>query len=244
MKTIKEINLLRISEYINVCRDYFSKNNFFEQTLYSTVPYAVTNTDSFQLKNNLFLRHFPEPEIWIAQEKSDKFFWIGSLFRNEKEITKIHNYEFKIVDFYVKDASTKEIVNLFFELLCSIEKSLSLTGLSKLEITFITFEDFSAGKFVRTGKHWLVVTNYPKEESFYDAISEDQKTTSKFEIMFVNSGEVTEIAAAGVIGKNLNEVRTIIDANNSLGFSENVYAKNFIGLGFGVERLIYLYELK
>ena len=244
MKTIKEINLLKISEYINVCRDYFLKNNFFEQTLYSTVPYAVTNADSFQLKNNLFLRYFSEPEIWIAQEQSDKFFWIGSLFRNEKEITKIHNYEFKILDFYIKNASTKEIVNLFFELLRSIEKSLSLTELSKLEISFVTYENFNAGKFDRTGKRWLVVTNYPKEESFYDMISEDQKTTSKFEIMFVNSGEIAEIAAAGVIGKNLNETRTIIDTNNSLGFSEDVYVKNFTGLGFGVERLIYLYESK
>lgn len=244
MKAIKEINLLRISEYINVCRDYFSKNNFFEQTLYSSVPYAVTNTDSFQLKNNLFLRYFPEPEIWVAQETSDKFFWIGSLFRNEKEITKIHNYEFKIVDFYIKDASTKEIVNLFFELLRSIEKTLGLAGLSKLEIIFITYENFNAGKFDHSGKHWLIVTDYPKEESFYDAISENQKTTSKFEIMFVNSGEITEIATAGIIGKNLNPTRTIINTDDSFGFSENVYAKNFIGLGFGVERLIYLYELK
>jgi|SRR3989344_4802251 len=240
MKTIKEINLVKLSAHINAFRDYFLHNDFFEQTLYSTVPYVVTNTDSFKLKDNLFLRYFPEPEIWVAQEQSEKFFWIGSLFRDEKEITKIHNYEFKIVDFYIKDSSMEKIVAVFFESLRFIESSLSLSGLSKLETIFITHDDFNAGKFDHVGKRWLVVTNYPKEESFYDAVSEDKKTTSKFEIMFINAGEITEIAAAGVIGENLNKTKIIIDTKTI--FQENIFTKNFIGLGFGVERLIYLYE--
>ena len=230
MKTIKEINLIKLSAYINAFRDYFLRNDFFEQTLYSTVPYVVTNTDSFKLKNNLFLRYFPEPGIWATQEQPKNFFWIGSLFRDEKEITKIHSYEFKIVDFYIKDSSMEKIVNVFFESLRFIENSLGLNGLSKLETIFITHDNFNADKFDRTGKHWLIVTNYPKEESFYDAISEDKKTTSKFEIMFVKDGEVTEVAAAGVIGENLNRTKVIIDIKTI--FQENIFTKNFIGLGF------------
>src|SRR3989344_8766769 len=240
MKTIKEINLVKLSVYINAFRDYFLHNDFFEQTLYSTVPYVVTNTDSFKLKNNLFLRYFPEPGIWATQEQPKNFFWIGSLFRDEKEITKIHSYEFKIVDFYIKDSSMEKIVDVFFKSLRSVENSLSLSGLSKLETIFITHDNFDAGKFDHTGKRWLVVTNYPKGESFYDTISEDNKTTSKFEIMFINAGEVTEIAAAGIIGKNLNKTKVITDTQTI--FQENIFTKNFIGLGFGVERLIYLYE--
>jgi len=240
MKTIKEINLCKLSAYINAFRDYFLHNDFFEQTLYSTVPYIVTNTDSFQLKNDLFLRHFPEPEIWGAQEQSEKFFWIGSLFRNEKEITKIHTYEFKLIDFYIKGSSMEKIVDVFFESLRSIENSLGLNGLSKLETIFIKYDDFNAGKFNHDRKCWLVVTNYPKEESFYDAASEDKKTTSKFEIMFINAGEITEIVAAGVVGENLNKTKVITDTKTI--FQENIFTKNFIGLGFGVERLIYLYE--
>jgi aspartyl/asparaginyl-tRNA synthetase len=241
MKGIKETNLVELSNYLNAFRSYFASNGFFEQTLYSTVPYAVTNTETFKLKEGVFLRHFPEPEIWVAAEQSDKFFWIGSLFRNEKKLTKIHSYEFKIVDFYIKGATMKDIVRVFFESLDALEHKLSLGKLSKMDVKYISYEDFDQGKFDKSGRYWAIITDYPKDESFYDAPSKDSEKTSKFEVMFVDSGNVTEIAAAGIIGENLNSLRKI-DETKDLGFSKEIYAENFIGLGFGVERLMYLYK--
>jgi len=241
MNTVRDIDLVELSKYLNAFRAYFAENGYFEQTLYSAVKYAVTNTDVFKLKQDLFLRCFPEPEIWVAAKQSDKFFWIGSLFRDEKELTNIHTYEFKIVDFYIKGGTMKGILDVFLQSLAALEKMLSLPELSKREVKYVTYKNFEHGNFERSRSCWLVVTDYPPQESFYDAPSKASSMTSKFEVMSIDSGKVTEIAAAGVIGENLNSIRQI-KTTEDFEFSKEIYDENFIGLGFGVERLMYLYK--
>lgn len=113
MKSIREIETLTLSQFINVLREFFLKNGFFEHTLYSTNNYEITNTDSFKLNKNLFLRYGTEPAIWQIGNKIDNFFWIGSLFRFEPRLSKVHNYEFKLLDFYIKNGSTKKLLDIF-----------------------------------------------------------------------------------------------------------------------------------
>jgi len=55
------------------------------------------------------------------------------------------------------------------------------------------------------GGYWLIVTDYPINESFYDAKGRDGGLTSKFEIFFVDEGNCIEIAACGNLGENLNK---------------------------------------
>lgn len=240
MKSISSIDTFKLSTYINVFRKYFLEKNFFEQSLYSTNPYNITNTEFFKLKEKLFLRTLPEPDVFEAATELDKFFWIGSLFRKEKEITKIHKNEFKLLDFYIKSDSQIKVTQIFFDLLKTTEKALQLKELSNKQITYIDYQDFIECKFKHSGKYWLIVENFPINESFYDSLLTNGKASSKFEIVFVNSVETIEIAAAGLTGENLNKEKSIIGLNYTI--PSRILKNKFVGLGFGIERLIYLYE--
>lgn len=237
MNDIKEIGTLELSKYINVFRQFLVKIHFFEHTLYSATPYKVEGVESFSLKNNLFLRYGTEPEIWSIGEHFDRFFWIGSLFRDEKTATEIHKDEFKVLDFYIKRGSRQAAVNLFLRLLNEAEKNLRLPELSKLKVRRVSYEDFSGGRFEKAEKYWLIVTNYPVEESFYDASRESG--TEKFEIMFVSFDKVVEIATGGLVSDNLNKEMYIKKDQRLI--NKKLFRK-FIGLGFGIERLMFAYS--
>lgn len=238
MIDIKEIDTFRLSNYINVFRQFMLENGFFEHALYSTRPFKIEGANAFELSNNLFLRYGTEPEIWKIGDRFDKFFWIGSLFRLEEKLTRIHNYEFKLLDFYIKNGLIKDIIEIFFKLLSETEKSLNLNRLSKLELVYISYKDFQSFNYKKDSNYWLIIVNYPKNESFYDtSFNED---TNKFEIMFVNKTEIIEIASAGIVGKNLNKLMYI--ENDSKLVNSKIFNEKFIGLGFGIERLIYLYS--
>ena len=89
-------------------------------------------------------------------------------------------------------------------------------------------------------KYLLVVTDYPLEESFYDKKSNSDGETTKFEIYFINEGKAIELAVGGNLGENFNKKKFIKDEYKFV--SKKALSKNFIGFGFGVERLIYLYK--
>ncbi len=63
MESIRQIETEELSQYINVFRQFLIKEGFFEHTLYSTIPYKVENTESFRLRNKLYLRYGTEPDI-------------------------------------------------------------------------------------------------------------------------------------------------------------------------------------
>ena len=238
MIDIKEIDTLELSNYINIFRQFLVKKDFFEHTLYSFRQFKIENAECFEINPNLFLRYGTEPEIWKIGKEFDKFFWIGSLYRKEKSLSPIHRYEFKLVDFYLREGTLNNILDLFFDLLKEAEKSLNLKKISELSIQFISFKDFQNKKFLNNKKEWIVVTNYPKNESFFDAPLKEG--TNKFEIFFISSGRKTEIASGGIVGPNLNPKMYINEGEKYT--NEKIFNENFIGLGFGIERLMFLYK--
>lgn len=238
MDHIKKIDTLTLSKYLNTFRQFLLKKGFFEHTLYSSVSFKVENATCFELNKKLFLRYGTEPDVWRIGEHFDKFFWIGSLYRNETKLTRIHNYEFKLVDFYISGGSIQNILNIFLNLLKQVEKSLDLIKLSRLEMKKISYMDFHKNEFRKDKKYWLVVTEYPIQESFYDKPLKCD--TNKFELFFVNSGKVVEIASGGIVGPNINKEMYIKNIDKFT--DKQLFDKEFIGLGIGVERLILVYS--
>ncbi len=131
VKDIKTIDALLISQFSNCIREFFLKNSFYEITLFGTTKYSVTNTNQIRTSTGEFLRNTAEPEIWQTGLDLHKFFCITSLFRNEDLSSPLHKNEFKVVDFYIKDSSEKEIIDVFFNALEYLEQQLNLPELLK-----------------------------------------------------------------------------------------------------------------
>ncbi len=229
----------KLSQFINVVRNYLLEQDFFEHHLYSTLNYKIENTDTFKLKNDLYLRYNPEPDIWQIRLKHDKFFWIGSMFRDERNLSVFHRNEFTVVDIYQSKQTINDVVNKFFELLKILEEKLQLLPLSKLEVKYTTYKEFAAEKDF-DGRYWMVVTDYPVEESFYDERGVDNSYAQKFEIFFVDNSKCVEIVACGKLGENLNKINFIAGKENFM--NKNLLEKEFTGFGFGLERLMIIYN--
>ena len=213
---------------------------YFDYHLYSTTKYRIENTDTFKVKDDLYLRYNPEPDIWQVGSVHDKFFWIGSMFRDEKKIDKLHSNEFTVVDIYQSHGTMEQVVDKYLEILRTLEKELKLPNLSLLEVDHISHKEFSKlGKGKSNDKHWLVVTEYPTRESFYDLQGEYTENTLKFEIFYVDGDRVIEIAACGNLGENLNITNYISGEADFL--NKDILQKKFIGFGIGLERLVSLY---
>lgn len=230
-----------LSIVINALRSRLLEKGFFEHHLYSTMDYKIENTDTFKIRKNLYLRYNPEPDIWQVGEKHDKFFWIGSMFRNEKELSKVRRYEFTVTDIYLKNGTMKVVVETFLSLLKALEKSLRLSALSSSKIAYLSYDEFHSGEKRFKGNFWLVITDYLIEESFYDTQGKDRVHSSKFEIFYVKNGAPLEIAACGPLGENLNTINFIKGTKKLL--NKKISAKQFVGFGFGLERLAYLYGI-
>ncbi|MBU6500743.1 MAG: hypothetical protein KGJ89_03220 [Patescibacteria group bacterium] len=231
----------RVSLFINVLREELMRRGFFEQHLYSMINYRIENTDSFKVRNKLYLRYNPEPDIWRAGEQYNKFFWIGSMFRDEKSPSRFHLREFTVIDIYLKGGTVKSVIKTFLHLLTILEKKLYLPRLSKLKIKYVRYDDLVLLKRSDfNDRFWLVLTDYPTEESFYDTRGKDEVHTSKFEIFYVNNGKLLEIAACGRLGKNLNRVNYIRGVKSLIG--GKLISKRFMGFGFGLERLVHIYH--
>ncbi|MDB5260284.1 MAG: hypothetical protein JWN37_515 [Candidatus Nomurabacteria bacterium] len=230
----------KLSLYINRIRAFLLNQGFFEHHLYSTTNYKIENTDTFPLKDGISLRYNPEPDIWQIGIKYDKFFWIGSMFRNEKEINETRRYEFTVVDIYQPNGRQEDVVSKFIEILKMLEERLKLPVLSSCEVKTMLHEEFNKeDRILPSGRCWLLVTNYPIVESFYDT-GKDSDYTSKFEIYFVDEGVPLEIAACGNLGENINKVNYISSEDSYI--NQEIINKKFIGFGFGLERLIFLYD--
>ena len=227
-----------ISLFLNTVRAELMRRGFFEHHLYSTLGYKIENTDTFKLKDGLYMRYNPEPDIWQVGERYDHFFWIGSMFRNEKKLDKTHQYEFTVVDIYLKQGTREHVIKTFLSVLRVLEKKLRLPVLSKVKVKEMTHEEFARAGASK-GTYWLVLTDYPIMESFYDTQGKDNGHTSKFEIFFVNKGKPIEIAACGQLGENLNKENYIKGKKKLL--TKKLSQKKFIGFGFGVERLARVY---
>ena len=242
MDSIRNIKTLELSKYINSFRELLIGKGFFEHSLYSTTDHKIENTPYFKLTDGLFLRYGTEPDVWEIGQDFDKFFWIGSLFRNEKNLTEIHNYEFKVLDYYIKNGSMDDVPGIFCQLLKKAEENIQLKRkLSKFNFQHISYKDLVKDKLKKIQRCWLIVTDYPKEESFYDC-SPDIELTTKFEIFFYNKDKLIELASGGLVGRNINSYMYIKNENDFV--NKKVFDRRFMGLGFGLERLIYLYFMR
>jgi lysyl-tRNA synthetase class II len=228
-----------LSMIINVLRSHLIKQGFFEHHLYSTLNYKIENTDTFKVGKGLYLRYNPEPDIWQVGEQYDKFFWVGSMFRNEKKVSTLHRYEFTVLDVYLKRGNMKMVVEEFLELLGVLEKSLHVEPLSKLPVKYVSYSELR--KWKMEGSFWMVLTGYPIKESFYDTEGVNKHASNKFEIFYVRKGRLLEIAACGELGENLNPINYIKVAKKFL--NKKVADKKFIGFGFGLERIAHIYGL-
>lgn len=233
---VHSISTLELSNYLNVIRGFLLKKKFFEHHLYSTTDYKIENTKSFGLGNGLFLRYNPEPDIWTAGSEHDSFFWIGSMFRDDDR-SSLHKKEFTVVDIYLKNKAMRDVVDFFLAILKNMESSLKLKSLSKLPTRYISHAEFNQMP-ATDERFWAIVTNYPVDESFYD--EREGTATKKFEIFFVDGEEKVEIAACGVLGDNLNKSMFVKEKSRIV--DKKIAEKKFIGFGFGIERLIYLYR--
>ena len=240
MKNINEVSTLELSNYVNVIRKMLLMDGFFEHHLYSTTNYKIEDTDCFKVDNETYLRFNPEPEIWVVGDKHDKFFWIGSLFRNEKRLTQIHKKEFTVVDIYLKEKDRKDTISFFFKILEQIEKSLDLQNLSRLPIEYVKYEQFKNERLNKHKRYWLIVTDYPIQESFYDKETNLKDGTTKFEIYFIKEGSSIELGVGGNLGENLNKKKFIKKEDKFV--NKKALSNSFIGFGFGLERLIYTYK--
>ena len=141
---------------------------------------------------------------------------------------------------YQAQGTMDMVIKKYIDILKIIEEKQKLPALSGLEIRYMTHKDFSVSdKNALNGKYWLVVTDYPINESFYD-VGRNNDLTSKFEIFFVEDGNCTEIAACGNLGDNLNQNNFI--SNGQTFINKDLVGKGFIGFGIGLERLIGLYN--
>jgi aspartyl/asparaginyl-tRNA synthetase len=241
MKDTNYAQQYTLSRVINALRSALLNRGFFEHHLYSTIDYKIENTDTFKVKDQLYLRYNPEPDIWQVGDKHNKFFWIGSMFRNEKKLSKVHRYEFTVLDIYLKQGTMKILIETFLSLLRDLEKTLRLPILSDKEVRYISYDEFHNSKKKFKGNFWLVLTDYPTYESFYDTPGKDRNHSNKFEIFYMKNGVPLEIAACGELGENLNKINYIKGAKKLL--NKKIADKKFIGFGFGLERLAHLYNL-
>lgn len=225
----------KLSLAIQSIRKYLLKENFFDVHLYSTNTYIIENTRFFQLKDALFLRVNPEPDIWKTGTSYPKFFWIGSLFRNEKCLSTLHSYEFTVVDIYEKGRK-EQVKKRFSSILNQLERDLSLQPLSK---SFVEVDYGFSSDAICEEECWVLIKNYPKNKSFYDR-DNGNGTTQKFELFYKKKDELVEIVACGELGENVNPEQFIKNENDFV--QRDSFQKGLVGFGIGLERLLLLYS--
>ena len=239
MNSIDEIDSHGISLYVNAFRKALLGDGYFEHTLPSLLPYKVTTTPSFAVAGNQYLRYGTEPDVWRVGDRYDRFFWIGSLFRHELNKDRTHAFEFTLVDFYMRQGTLEDLVAQFESLLRHAERALDLPPLSSIGVVRVPFQRFGADSFRLAKPSWVAVTGYPVTESFYDTL--DEADTNKFELYYVGQEQAIEIASAGVVGPNVNPLMYV--ENIDRDSDRQIFEKQFAGLGFGVARLAFVYEL-
>lgn len=240
MRDIKTIDTLVISEYANCIREFFLKKRFYEVSLFDTTKYSVTNTNQIKSSTGEFLRTTTEPEIWQYGLDFDKFFCITSLFRDEDKTSLLHKNEFRIVDFYIKNAREELILETFFKALEYLESELNLPKLSKLKIHSCDYEEFVTTNFFDVPFSIYKVENYPVEESFYDVVDTKTGKTKKGELFFVGKGQPIEFSVFGQVDENKNPHNKIENFSFAI---PNIKSLNLYGMCLGIERAILCYEI-
>ncbi len=239
MENIKTIDSLLINQFTNSIRKFFLLNDFDEVFLFDTTEYNITNTNQIKTSNGDLLRNTTEPEIWNMGLGFERFFCIASLFRKEDEDSLLHKNEFRIVDFYIKNANEKLILDTFLNLLKHLESSSNLAELSKLNVYPCDYEEFIEMNYSNSTSMIYKVENYPIDESFYDAVDSSTGKSKKSELFLVHESYPIEFGVLGQVDENKNS-RNRID---NFSFQQlNIKSLYLYGMGFGIERIILCYN--
>lgn len=228
-----------LSKTIQETRKFLYQEGFFENHLYS-LSGKVSGTDPISTDKGV-LRVTPEPDVWIVPREVDRFFYLGSLFRSE-EIDYLHSYEFTTTDLYIRGAQAETLIELFWKLLRALEKSALISDIYNIQVSDVSYESFSTDIIVSLDdvERWVLVTHYPIEESFYDAIL-DQNATQKSELFYLKPGSLPiEVASLGRVGKNLNPSITLDTPPPDLDIYIN---EELFGFCFGIERLLLVSQI-
>ncbi len=133
-----------------------------------------------------------------------------------------------------------DVLDIFSLLLKKAEETMHLKRrLSKFNFEHVSYKNLMKNKLKKDQKCWIIVADYPEEESFYDSLP-NIKLTTKFEIFFCDKDKLIELASGGLVGKNINSYMYIKNEDDFV--NKEVFDRRFMGLGFGLERLIYLYS--
>nr|VFJ63611.1 MAG: tRNA synthetases class II (D, K and N) [Candidatus Kentron sp. FW] len=232
-------NNLLLSSTIQEIRKFLYSRNFFEKHLYG---FSGKITGTFPISTDKgVLRVSPEPDVWIVPKDISQFFFLGSLFRNE-EVDDQHYYEFTTADLYIRGGNAGRLIQLFWELIQTLTECALISDISKLEVSAVSFNAFSQSKIVSENEteKWVLVTHYPIEDSFYDAML-DQNVTQKSELFYLIPGHPpVELASLGRVGKNQNP--NIKSDNPNLELEQYI-SEEIFGFCFGIERLLLVSQL-
>lgn len=238
MKNIKEIPLIDISKTITICRQVLNSKNFFEYSLFSYVPYHLTNTEFILTNSNKILRSTTEPDIWQISNLYNNFFAVTSLFRKEQLDSNLHKEEFKVIDFYSSELSLDAIYNLLREILYSIENEFYFPNLSKKNFISIDYDTFLKLDYQLYDQNVIKVIDYPITESFYDAINPSNNKTYKSELFFIYENIPIEFSVFGKVAANQNP---LVKLASDTEYLSNVHIDLF-GMCIGIERLLFIYN--
>lgn len=235
---IKSINSKEIIPFINSARQFLLNSYFKEFILPIYTSYSISNIEQIKTETEKTLRTTTEPEIWLIAEDSMKFFCITSLFRRENKESKLHKEEFRIIDFYKKQSTKDEILEIGIQMLENFEQQNNLRFLSKLNMIEIEHENFEkACKNILTPTI-VNVTNYPVEESFYDEVNPETGKTYKGELFYIDDEHEIEFSVYGKVANNRNPVNKLIENSNIESYPDNLF-----GMCFGFERIILVYKI-
>lgn len=240
MIDIRTIDNLTLSQFCHHLRTFFINKNFEEIVLFDTSVYEVASTNQIRTETGDYLRATTEPDIWETGLKYDKFFCITSLFRNEQLNSLFHKREFKVLDFYIKNSTEKEILTLLFDCLSYLENQLNTPSLSDINISRCTFEAAQNINYHQYTNQILQIVQYPIEESFYDDIDQSTGKTKKGEFFYIHDATPIEFGVYGQVGDNKNHTQRI---TNFKFDHENICSLNIYGACIGIERLITCYQI-
>lgn len=233
---MKEVHPLLRTAAVSTIRRFLIERQYTELALPATTQYRIDGVKAFKLGPKAHLRYTAEPDIWLAGEGFEQFFWVGSVFRNEKN-DPLSGNEFTMAAVYAKHHTTTQMVSLLFQLLRELEQSISMPYLTREPLRYATYKEFSSKSFDRKQDGWVVVTEMPKEKSFYDQESA-LGNTMRFTAYFLRGGKAIEMASGGTVGENQNRKMRI----NNHHVPKDIYNERLIGLRLGVERLLLVYD--
>ena len=217
---------------IQEIRKFLYSEDFFEKHLYSLAS-PIKGTNPLSTEKGV-LRFSPEPDVWVIPPNIERFFFIGSLFRDER-IDALHAYEFTTADIYFRGGGQALLLEIFWKILDVLAERKVISNLNGLNVKEVEYCRFTPQEKVSEKEMWLLVTHYPVEESFFDAMLDEQSTQKSELFLMVPGFQPIEIASLGRVGANRN---SLVQLEKPIPELSKYISEDLFGLCFGIERLM------